>query len=199
MKKTIWIPLALGGVLGLLSFISSAVGFLIPLGFSGVETGPQEIPLLISAGLSGPLGIFVAALIHELGIYLFIFKSMFSPDQMSSTEVLFAAADLAAHILALLAAAYCYRFLHQRAKKVSALLAGWILIVALYYTLLVFLQSFLGGLVIPDIPPFSTFIQDFMPEFQVVLIITTLILLALPKRFRRQLWFESMKAPEQNG
>jgi hypothetical protein len=123
MRKTIWIPLALGSILGLLSFVSSAVDFLIPLGFSGVATGPQEIPLVISAGIGGPLSILVAGLIHELGIYLFLLNPEFLPDQTSAMGVSFAIGDFAAHALALLAIAYCYRLLHQRAKKVYAFLA----------------------------------------------------------------------------
>ena len=199
MKKTTWRPIVLGSILGLLSVVSSAGGFLIHLGFSGEATGPQEIPLIISAILGGPLGIFVASLIHELGIAMYVYKSQFSPDQMSSTMVPFAIADFAAHILALLTAAGGYRFLYQRTKKIYTFLAGWIFIVAVYYTLLVLFQSLLVGMVIPATPPFSVLFQDFLPEFQMTLFITTLILLALPRRYRKPLWYEFTISPIQIG
>ena len=199
VKKTIWFPLGLGSILGLLSFVSSAADFLIPIGFSGGATGPHEIALIISASLGGPLGLFIAGLLHEIGIYHYIYKPHFSPGQILSTGVLFAIADFAAHILALLTIAYCYRFLHQRAKKVSIFVAGWILIVAIYYSLLVLLQSLLIRIVFPDLPPVSALFQDFFPEFQVVLIITTLILLALPEKYRKPQWYEPKQTQNQNG
>ncbi len=199
MNKTTWRPIAIGSILGLLSFVSSAGGFLIHLGFSGEASGPQEIPLILSAVFGGPLGLFLASLIHELGISLYVFKSVFSPDQMSSTVVAFAIADFSAHVLALLAAAYGYRFLYQRANKLITFLAGWIFIVAAYYTLLVFLQSILVGMVIPDTPFSITLMQDFLPEFQMTLIITTLIIVALPRRYRKPLWYESTETAPQSG
>ena len=198
-KRTIWRPLALGTVLGFLSFVSSAVDFLIPLGFSGVAAGPQEIPLTMSAAIGGPLGLFVSSLLHELGIYFFLLNPEFSPGQMSSTGILFAAADFLAHVLALLTVAFCYRFLHQRTQKVITQMAGWILIIAIYYTLLVLLQSLLVGAVVPGTPPFSTLFQNFLPEFQVTLIITTLILLALPRRLRKPLWYKSQLTADGNS
>ena len=194
MKKTLWIPLVLGGVLGLLDFVSLAVSFLIPLGPFGA-TGPQEIAVIISAALGGPLGLLVANFLQELGIYIFFLKSQFLPEQMLSTGVLFPIADFIAHTLALLAVAYCYRFLHQRAKKVTAFFAGWVLIIVIYYTLLVLLQSTLLGLVISDKPPLSTLFQNNLPEFFVVVIISTLIWIALPARYRRPLWYEVQAFP----
>jgi hypothetical protein len=194
MRKTIWIPLALGGGLGLLSFISSAVDFLVPPGFSGVAAGPQEIPLLIAAGIGGPLGLLVAGFIHESGIYLFLFESTFAQDHVSSTAILFALADFASHLVALLATAYLYRFVHQRTRKMYIFLTAWLLIVTIYYALLVLLQALLGGRVVPGTPPFSTLLQNFLPEYQVVLILTTLILLALPRRLLKPLWYESKQA-----
>jgi hypothetical protein len=198
-KRTIWIPFALGSILGLLSFVSSAVDFLIPLGFSGGATGPQEIPLILSAALSGPLGLFIASLIHEIGIYFYIYRPQFSTDQMWSIAVLFTIADFAAHILTLLVTAYSYRFLYQRARNKAPFLVGWILIIAIYYFLLVLLQSALIRFVIPELPSFSTLFRDFLPEFQVVLIITMLILLVLPQRHHQPQWVQSRQTPDQNG
>jgi len=193
VKKTIWLPIVLGSALGLLDFVSMAVDFLIPLGPYGA-TGPQEVFIIMSAALGGPLGLSVECLLHEVGHHFFFLKSLFSPEQMSSTGTLYSIADFSAHILATLAVAYCYKLLHQRAKKVYVFFGGWILIAVFYYTLLVLLQFFLIGFII-DLPPLSVLFRNFIPEFLVVAIVTTFIWIALPARFHRPLWIEPEPFP----
>jgi len=197
VKKTIWMPLVLGAALGLVDFISLAVNFLIPLGPLGA-TGPQEIFLTISAALGGPLGLLVANFLHESGVFLFFLKNELSPDLLWSSGVLFATADLVAHLVALLAVAYGYRFLYQRAQKLYVFCAGWVLIVCIYYGLLVFLQFFLLGLVVTGVPGLSVLYQNNLPEFAVVIIVSTLIWIALPARYRKPLWYEVQPVPTLN-
>jgi hypothetical protein len=108
---------------------------------------------------------------------------------------IYSIADLLAHILAALAVAYCYKFLHQRGKKVYVFLGGWILILVFYYILLVLLQFILIGVVV-DLPTLSTLYWNFLPEFLVVTIISTLIWVALPWRYRKPLWYESKQVQE---
>lgn len=182
-------PLLLGAVLGLLDFVSLAVDFLIPLGPFGA-TGPQEILVIMSAALGGPIGLLIAQVFQDLGIYLYFLNSQFLPEQMSSLGVLTALADFAAHFIALFVLAYGYKLLHQRAKKMYTYLAGWILLIVIYYTLLVFFQSYLIGLVVNVHHPLSVAFQNNFPELIVVVIITTLILIALPEKYRRPLWIE---------
>jgi len=197
VKKSIWIPLLLGGVLGLLDMASMVVDFLIPLGPYGA-TGPQEVFILMSAALGGPIGLSVACILHEAGNYFFGLKAVFSPEQIASVRMFYSIADFSAHILAALAVAYCYKFLYQRAQKVYVFFAGWILIVYFYYLLLVLLQFILIGLVI-DLPSLSTLYRNFMPEFLVVTIISTLIWIALPKRYHRHLWVEQQPLSPPTG
>lgn len=194
MRKSIWIPLILGGVLGILDFVSLAVNFLIPLGPFGA-TGPQEILVLMAAALGGPWGFFVAQIFHDLGIYFYFLHMQLSPEQMASLGVLFVLADFSAHILALSVVAWGYKFLHQRAQKIYTFCAGWILIVIIYYTLLVLLQSLLIGLVVQVQHPLSEIFQNNLPEFLVVTLITTLILLALPNKYRKPLWIKQQQFP----
>lgn len=193
MKRTIWIPLILGGVLGLLDFASLAVDFLIPFGPFGA-TGPQEVLLTISAALGGPFGLLVASFLQELGIYLFFLKAQLPPEQMLLTGAPFSIADFTAHFLALLAVAYGYRLLYRGAKKAYTFYAGWILIVVIYYTLLVLLQSTLIGFVVADKPPLLTLFQNNLLEFLAVTFISTLVWIALPKRFHKPLWYEMQPA-----
>ena len=189
MKTTTWIPLVLGCVLGLLDLLSWASDFSLPIGPYGA-TGPQEVFITMSAALGGPLGLSATCILHELGNFYFGLQSLFSQEQLSSTGVLYSIADVLAHILAALIVVYCYKLLHQRAKKVYIFFVGWILILVFYYTILVSLQFLLIGFVI-DLPVLAVLLSSFLPEYLVVAIITTLIWIALPARYTRPLWYEA--------
>jgi hypothetical protein len=187
MKKTIWIPLVLGITLGLLDFLSLGVHWVIRIANFGA-IGPQETLVIISAALGGPLSGIVTNFLQELGMHIFLLKGDF-PGQ-PQLEVLISIADFIAHTIALLAVAYCYRFLHQRTKKAYIFFAGWILIVVIYYILLLPLQSLLHNFLVPDLLLLSTLVRGAPPEFLMVAIISTLILIALPVRYRRPLWID---------
>jgi hypothetical protein len=192
MKKTIWIPLVLGITLGLLDFVSFAVHWVIQIASFGA-IGPQETLVVISAALGGPLGLFVTNFLQELGMHIFLLRGDF-PGQ-PQLEVLISIADFIAHTIALLAVAYGYRFLHQRAKKAYIFFTGWILIIVIYYIVLLPLQSLVHNLLVPDLLPLLTLVRGAPPEFLMVAIISTLILIALPRRYRKLLWIEGQPVP----
>lgn len=196
MKKTIWIPLVLGITLGLLDFVSFGVHWVIRIANFGA-IGPQEILVVISAALGGPVGLFAANLLQELGMHIFLLKGDFPGQRL--LEVSISIVDFLAHTIALLAVAYCYRFLHQRAKKAITFFAGWILITVIYYILLLPLQAFVHNLLVPDLLPLSTLVRGSPPEFLMVAIISTLILVALPRRYRRPQWIQPKQMPDQSG
>ena len=196
MKKTIWMPLVLGITLGLLDYISLSVHWVIRIASFG-NIGPQEILVVISAALGGPLGLFAANFLQELGLHIYLLTGDF-PGQRP-LEVLISVADFIAHAIALLAVAYCYKFLYQRAKKAYIFFPGWILITVIYYILLLPLQSLVHNLIIPDLLPLPMLVRGSVPEFLMVLIISTLTFIALPARYRRPLWYEAKKAPDQNS
>jgi len=188
MKKTIWIPLVLGITLGLLDFVSFGVHWVIQIASFGA-IGPQEILVVISAALGGPVGLFVTNFLQELGMHIYLLKGDFPGQRM--LEVSISIADFIAHTIALLAVAYGYRFLHQRAKKATTFMAGWILITVIYYIVLLPLQSLLHNLLVPGLLPLDTLVRGAPPEFLMVAFISTLILIALPARYRRPLWIEN--------
>jgi hypothetical protein len=196
MKKTIWMPLVLGITLGLVDFLSLGVHWVIRIASFG-QIGPQEVLVIISAALGGPLGLLAANFFQELGMHLFLLKGDF-PGQ-PWLEVSISIADFIAHALALLVVAYSYRFLHQRAKKAYIFFSGWILIILIYYALLLPLQSLVHNLLVPGLIPLPTLVRGSPPEFLVVMIISTLFLIALPKRYRKPLWYESQQVPDRNG
>lgn len=193
MKKWIWRPLVLGITLGLLDFVSIAVRFVLPT-FWETYVGPQEIFVTISAALGGPLGLFVTSFLQEAAVHFFLLKGQL-PLEQAPLEIFISIADLVAHILASLAVVYCYSFLYQRAKKAIAFFAGWILIVIIYYSLLLPLQSILYNLVIPDILPLSGWVQSSLPEVLAVVVISPLVWMALPARSRKPLWIAPHPVP----
>jgi hypothetical protein len=109
------------------------------------------------------LGLFLTSFFQELGVHFYLLKGQLPPEQVP-LEIFVSIADFSAHILASLAVVYCYRFLYQRAKKAITFFLGWILIVIIYYTLLLPLQSFLYNLVIPNMLPLFVWIQSSIPE-----------------------------------
>jgi hypothetical protein len=195
MKKTIWRPLLLGLAFGALSFFSSAVGFFIHTGIAGA-IGPHEIFMTLSAALGGPLGLFVASVIHTVGAHIYLMKA---PPELAVPALHNSMGDFVARTLALLAVAYCYKYLHQRAQKVVTFIFGWILIIGIYYALLLPLQALDWALTLPGYLSLSTIVQSAPPEIFSVAIITTLIWIALPVRSRKPLWYEPKQASNQSG
>jgi hypothetical protein len=194
MKKTIWRPLILGLTLGALSFLSSAVGFFIHTGIAGA-IGPHEIFMTLSAALGGPLGLFVASVIHTVGAHIFLMKA---PPELATPALYNSMGDFVARTLALLTVAYCYRFLYKHAKKAITFFAGWILIIVIYYALLLLMQALDWAIFLPGFLSLSTIVQSAPPEILTVAIITTLIWIALPVRRRKPLWYESKQTSYQS-
>jgi hypothetical protein len=188
MKKTIWIPIVIGLMAGGLSYLIGIADFiiLVPLG-EGAGLGGAEIFGTLAAALGGPIAAVITGLLNGAAGYL-VTRDVFPWP----TSLYMASADLIAHIIAMLAAAFCYRFLHERAKKRPlALLAGWVLIVAIYYfVVLTPIQVFLVNTFVPGFGAYMDFVSVIWPEFLITTIVTTLIWFALPVRYRRPLWYE---------
>ena len=197
MKKTIWVPIVIGLVAGGLSYLLGVADFriLVPLG-EGASLGGAEIFGTLAAALGGTIATVITGLLYGGAGYLVI-RDVFPWP----TSLYMAGADLIAHIIAMLVAAFCYRFLHERAKKsLPALLAGWILIVVIYYfVVLTPIQVFLVNTFVPGFGAYMDFVSVIWPEFLATTVVTTLIWIALPARYRKPLWYVSKKVPEQNG
>jgi len=197
MKKTIWIPIVIGLMGGGLSFLILVANFriLVPLG-EGASLGGTEIFGTLAAALGGPIAAVITALLNGAGGYLITRDVLPWP-----TSLYVASADLMAHIIAMLAAAFCYRFLHERAKKrTPALLGGWVLIVAIYYfVVLTPIQVLLINTFVPGFGTYMDFVSIVWPEFLVTTIVTTLIWYALPAHYRRPQWVEAKQMPDQSG
>ena len=153
-------------------------GLTIPIPGTPVVTDPREIFTTIGASLTGPIGgivIGILAGIAEPGIPL---------------------ASLLAHIVGGIYNGLVYKNLSWRsnANKVQSLVF-WVLQVIGYYVLIV-VPLFVAGIMLfyPD-PANGTFFSflgvleaSVIPEMIFTTTVTTIIMAALPERYRRPLW-----------
>lgn len=153
-------------------------GVTIPIPGTPVVTDPREIFTTIGASLTGPMGGIVIGLlagIAEPGIPL---------------------ASLLAHVVGGLFNGFVYKNLSWRFRnnKVASLVA-WALQIVLYYVLIV-IPLFAVGLAVfypdPEYGGFLAFLGTLevgaLPEMALTTVVTTIIMAALPERFRRPLW-----------
>jgi hypothetical protein len=185
MKKTIWIPIAGGLIFGVVSFLTTAANLTIQIS-QDLILGPWEILNVISAALFGPVGLLITELGLDISGYLYLIKGTYPAPQ----DYYFMLGNYIAHVVALLIVAFCYRFVYQR-MKMPRLLAGWILIIIIYYVVGVTLSVYMHNLAVPGLGATLSgyFTRSILLELLIVMIITSLILLALPARFRKPQWY----------
>jgi hypothetical protein len=194
VKRTIWIPIVGGLLLGILSFLITAANITVQIS-DDLILGPWEIINALSAALFGPIGLLITELGLDTSGYLYLIKGVYPAPQ----DTYFMIGNYIGHTSAMLVVAFSYRFLYRRMKQ-PLLLAGWVLIMGIYYLLGVFLQVTLFNIAVPDLgASYAVYYSNVGLEFILVTVVTSLILLALPERYRKPQWVEPKKAPDQNG
>lgn len=104
-----------------------------------------------------------------------------------------------AHIVALLFVAFGYRYIYQR-FRMPRLLLGWLLVMGIYYLAGVTLTVPFHNMAVPGLgASYTGYFSSVRLEFVLVTAVTSLILLALPERYRKPQWYELGPPPDQNG
>jgi len=199
MKKTIWRPLVLGLVLGMLAGITTVSGlsFLTP-GITDNAIGFYGTLFLLAAALGGPLAGAIAAMIFV------IISTLFGPPEMK--EVLSDPATFWPNLLVVATTValvgFGYRLIFERVKMPARLLA-WAGIVVAYYVILIPLsvtpQYLLSGNPFYEILPAVLYgYESFAPQAIFDIVITSLVFIALPVRYVRPLWYEAKIVPKQD-
>jgi hypothetical protein len=148
-------------------------GITIPIPGTPVVTDPRENFTTIGSALTGPIGgivIGILAGIAEPGIPL---------------------ASLLAHIVGCVYMGFAYRQVYNRMQG-RARLVGWAVLVPIYYVVFV-VPLFVLGLIVfypdPEYGGFFAFLGTLeagaLPEMALTTVVTTLIMAALPERFKR--------------
>jgi len=195
VKKTVWIPIIIAMVSTALIIAAAEANFFIPLG-NDTSMGIGELFTTLSAALGGPIASFVTIFV-VYGVVGMLHPEYF-PDTISTYIII---ADATAHLCAMLVVAIgYYKLLYPRARKTGFFLVGWFLLVCAYYYL-AFLPLSVVLLNLAD-PSFGAtypfFARNFIPEALGTAVITTLVWVASPVRYRRPQWIESGNTPEQS-
>jgi hypothetical protein len=184
VKKGIKIPIVGGFIFGALSFVSTAANITVQIS-EDLILGPWEIFNALSAALFGPIGLLITELGLDISGYLYLIRGVYPAPQ----DAYFMVGNYIAHIVAMLMVAIAYRFMYRR-MKMPRLLAGWVLIMVIYYLVGVVLQVTLFNIAVPDLgASYGVYFSSVRLEFVLVTVITSLILLALPERYRKPQWY----------
>jgi hypothetical protein len=199
MKKTLWQPLVLGVVFGLLAGIamSSGLSFMISGSEASNAVGFYLALFLLSAALGGPLA---GAITSTICVFV---VAWFGPVDMK--EILSDPVTLWSNVLVtgilLALVGFAYRLIFERVKMPARLLP-WAGIVIIYYVfqspILISLQFFISGGVDLLSNILSSY-QTYIPQAIFDICFTSLVFIALPARYRRPLWYESTKTSESAG
>jgi hypothetical protein len=175
MNKNIWISLIVAVVFGLVVLTIVLASFTIPIPGTGVVTDPREIFVTIGSALTGPLGALIIG----------IFAGIVEPGGIPL-------ASLLGHLAGALWMAFTYKkFLYER-MQMPTRLVGWVVLVVLYYYVFV-VPGFVIGLAAfyGEADPLGLYVdiaKGVIIEVLITTTVTTLVLLALPKKYHRPLW-----------
>jgi hypothetical protein len=194
VKKTIWLPIVGGLAFGALSYLITVADITVRIS-EDLILGPWEIPNILSAALFGPIGLFITELGLDISGYLYLIRGVYPAPQ----DAYFMVGNYIAHSVAMLAVAFGYRFVYRR-MSMPFLLAGWVLLMVIYYLVGVTLQVSLFNIAVPGLgASYSVYFSNVRLEFILVSGITSLILLALPERYRKPQWVEPKQAPDRDN
>jgi len=197
MKNTIWRPIVLGVVFGLLAGITTVtdLSFLIVDFVDNVNTIGFYVTLfLLAAALGGPLAGVIAP-----ALWVTISALYGSPDMkavITIPEIFWSNIVGIGTTLALISIAY--RLIFERVKMPLRLLP-WVGIVIAFYLIAlpasIVLQYVLLNNPVADIlPAIRNAYTTYIPQAIFDILFTSLVFVALPKRYYRPVWYEVQPA-----
>lgn len=195
MKKTIWQPLALGAVLGLLAGITTVtdLSFLIVDFVENVNTIGFFVTLfLLAAALGGPLAGAIAP------AFWVTISALYGPPDMKA--VITVPATFWSNIFGIGVTLALVGFIFERVKMPLRLLL-WVAIVIAFYLIalpasLVSQYLWLRNPVSEILPAISNSYSTYILQAIFDIFFTSLIFIALPASYRKPLWYEVRPATE---
>lgn len=185
-KQTVLSPTWLFAVVGFsaAAFLVRWAGLAIPVIGTTINSDPREIFVTLGAAVTGPIGGLMIGFFSGLPVI----SMALSPS------------SIIAHGLSGLLIGLLYKPVHNRGRM-PVLLLGWVVLIAAYYYIFLIPFFMAAGLLIapqgmsdlfgeglPLSQIYSGLGQAACPEAVVTCIITTILLIALPEKYRRPLW-----------
>ena len=190
MKKTVWQPLVIGVLLGLLAGIATASGLSFITPGINIENaiGVWMTLILLSAALGGPLAGTIAST-----LFVIIATLLGPPDmkEILSDPVNFWSNLIVVGII-MIVVGFVYRFIFERSKMPTRLLFWAGIVIAVYIIIspiTISFQFYLHGEA-GVLPAIMSSYGIFLPQAIFDIIITSLVFVALPARYARPLWYE---------
>jgi hypothetical protein len=168
------------------AFLVRWAGLAIPVFGTEIIIDPREIFVTLGAALTGPVGGAVIGFFADLSTLSF-------PNGLGTNSMI-------AHIVGGVLFGLLYRPIYNRVQM-PGLLVGWSLLVAAYYYIFL-IPAFVASVLLAGGPErmsavfgtnlsflqaYTTLGQAALPEATATLIVTTIILIALPDMYRRPL------------
>jgi len=200
MKKTIWQPLVLGVVFGLLAGISTITGLsFLGSGITDNAIGFYMTLFLLAAALGGPLA---GAIAPAFWVTISAWFGSSDIQTVLSDQVTFWS-NIVALGATLSLVGYIYRLIFVHVKMPVRLLYWAGIVIATYIIAL-------PASLIPQyfwsaeskyelLPALLSGYTDYAPQAIFDILFTFLIFVALPLRYRRPLWYKPNKTQDRSG
>lgn len=193
-KRTFWLPLALGVAFGLLAGIATVTGLSFMTPGTNIENaiGIWMTLILLSAALGGPIAGLITSTLFIL------IATFFGPPDMKAVlndPINFWTNIIVTGIFAALVG-FIYRFIFERNKLLTRLLLWAGTVIAFYLISSPFtigIQFFLHGET-GALPAILSSYRIFLPQAMFDIFFTSLVFIALPRRFNRPSWYVPEKA-----
>ncbi len=197
LKKTLWQPILLGAVLGVLAGVTAITGLaFLTTGVTENAIGVHGTLFLLAAALGGPLAGVIAPALYV------VIVAFFGPPDMKAllaTPAVFWV-NVIALALNFTLVGLAYRLIFTRARMPLRLLL-WAAVVIGFYAIVnptsIIPQYLLLGDPVSEIWPAVLYgYESQAPQAIFDIFVTSLVFIALPAAYTRPLWYERKPAGE---